>query len=136
LGPGDYGYKLIKKIFRARWCQWAFARIHPNLGIGIADYFSRSSRKSGAQADQVFVGKEHEWLASYCEGLEQAKARDFYIFGHRHLPMQLRLSTGATYFNLGDWISQFTFGVLDRDGFRLERFEGQTTIYSNIEASL
>src|SRR5688572_24803200 len=46
LGPGDYQYKIIKWFFNSRLCQWLFARIHPNLGIGIAKYWSRKSRIS------------------------------------------------------------------------------------------
>ncbi|NNF35008.1 MAG: UDP-2,3-diacylglucosamine diphosphatase, partial [Saprospiraceae bacterium] len=44
LGPGDHGYKFIKSIFSNRFCQWLFARIHPNLGIRIMKYVSGRSR--------------------------------------------------------------------------------------------
>ncbi len=133
LGPGDHGYKFIKKVFRAKFLQWLFARLHPNFGIGLADYFSQISRKSGQEADRTFLGKDGEWLAIYCEELEQSAKRDFYIFGHRHLPMQIRLSTGAIYYNLGDWIRYFTYGVLDNNGFKLLGYHSDPTIYSNIK---
>ncbi len=131
LGPGDHGYKFLKKVFRAEWSQWLFARFHPNFGIGLADFFSRISRKSGQENDRIFLGKEAEWLAIYCEELELKTHHDYYIFGHRHLPMDLRLSTGATYFNLGDWITNFTYGVLDETGFSLKAYGSNPKIYSN-----
>ena len=46
LGPGDTGYKLIKKVFTSAICQWLFARLHPNFGIGFAHFWSRKSRCS------------------------------------------------------------------------------------------
>ena len=65
LGPGDRSYKIIKYIFRNRLCQWAFARLHPNFGIGLAKLFSRKSRASTGKNDEIFLGKEKEWLYLY-----------------------------------------------------------------------
>ena len=65
LGPGDYGYKIIKRVFASKLCQWLFARIHPNLGISIANFWSRRSRISSAEQDEVFLGNDEEWLVIY-----------------------------------------------------------------------
>src|SRR5947207_6164311 len=62
LGPGDYGYKFIKKIFASRISQWLFARLHPNLGVGMANYWSRKSRINTGDYDEKYLGEEKEWL--------------------------------------------------------------------------
>lgn len=118
LGPGDRGYKFIKKVFAARWSQWLFARLHPNFGIGLANYFSRKSRAATGDNDSKFLGKENEWLYTYCMEQEQEKSRDYYIFGHRHLPLELPINDRAIYYNLGEWINYNTY--LTFDGTKVE----------------
>jgi UDP-2,3-diacylglucosamine hydrolase len=124
LGPGDRGYKFLKKVFAARWSQWCFARLHPNFGIGLANYFSRKSRAATGDADSKFLGEENEWLVSFCKEELQKKHNDFFIFGHRHLPMDIQLTENARYINLGEWLNYCTYGVFDGENMVLERFEG------------
>jgi UDP-2,3-diacylglucosamine hydrolase len=124
LGPGDNGYKFIKKIFANRFFQWCFARIHPNLGIGMANYWSRKSRAKGKEP-QVFLGEEQEWLVQYCK--DQLNTNDqpihYFVFGHRHLPIEHNLSESSTYINLGDWINHSTYAVLESNKINLIQFE-------------
>lgn len=118
LGPGDHGYKFIKKIFRNRLNQWLFARIHPNTGIKLMRYFSTKSRDSEEES-QAFLGADKEWLVQYCESEITNKKVDYFIFGHRHLPIDYTLSNGHTrYINCGEWISQCHY--VKYDGQRLE----------------
>jgi UDP-2,3-diacylglucosamine hydrolase len=123
LGPGDRMYKLLKKLFAARWSQWCFARLHPNFGIGLANFFSRKSRASTGDSDSLFLGKENEWLAIYCEETLKQKAFHYFVFGHRHLPMDVVLSTGARYINLGEWLHFNTYAVFDGENLSLKKFE-------------
>ena len=58
LGPGDYGYKFIKRVFANPFLQWCFARLHPNLGIGLADFLSKRSRAKTGHKDAVLVTLE------------------------------------------------------------------------------
>jgi UDP-2,3-diacylglucosamine hydrolase len=113
LGPGDHGYKFIKKIFRNRFCQWAFGVLHPDWGIQLANYFSRKSRLKTGEADSIFLGEENEWLVQYSKEVLQQQQIDYFIFGHRHLPMDIELQEGSRYINLGDWIKHFTYATLD-----------------------
>jgi UDP-2,3-diacylglucosamine hydrolase len=119
LGPGDKGYKFLKKVFENKFCQWMFARLHPNFGIGLANYSSRSSRAKTGHEDEVFLGEENEWLVIYSKEQQSVNPVDFYIFGHRHLPLHIQIDNQALYYNLGDWIRYKTFGVLDENGFEL-----------------
>ncbi|MFC4263243.1 UDP-2,3-diacylglucosamine diphosphatase [Ferruginibacter yonginensis] len=113
LGPGDKGYKFIKKVFRNPISTWLFGILPPNIGMGLADYFSRKSRAKTGHTDEVFLGEENEWLVVYCKEVLQKTPYDYFIFGHRHLPLQIQLNPQSTYINLGDWIKYFTYAVFD-----------------------
>lgn len=121
LGPGDRGYKFIKKVFAAKWSQWMFARLHPNFGIALANYFSRKSRIATGDSDSKFLGEDNEWLVQYCKEQEGINPQDYYIFGHRHLPMTIRINERAVYINLGEWIHYNTYAVFD--GFEVKLLE-------------
>lgn len=118
LGPGDKGYKLIKKIFRNQFCQWAFARLHPNFGIALAKYFSKTSRNSTGGEDSTLHALDQEWLYQFTKSAQGLKHRDLYIFGHRHLPLKFEIEN-TTYFNLGEWLNFCTFGRFDGEKFEL-----------------
>ena len=128
LGPGDQGYKFIKKVFRNPICQWLFARLHPNFGIGLANFFSRKSRAATGEQDAVFYGEDKEMLIQFCKHKSAKKHYDFFIFGHRHLPIDFLISENSRYINIGDWITYFTFGVFDGETLELKTFEGEDRI--------
>ena len=120
LGPGDYGYKFIKKVFASKVCQWLFARLHPNFGIAVANFWSRKSRKVNGNSDEKFLGEENEWLAIYAKEILQKEHFDYFIFGHRHLPMQIQLTENSLYINIGDWIKHNTYAVFDGVELKME----------------
>ncbi len=109
LGPGDKGYKFLKKVFANKFCQWSFARLHPNFGIWLADRSSKSSRAKTGSSDETFLGEENEWLVHYSKEQLTKKHYDYFIFGHRHLPMEIKIGENSTYFNLGEWINYNTY---------------------------
>src|SRR6185436_13853205 len=111
LGPGDHGYKFIKKVFASPISQWLFARLHPNFGIGVANYFSKKSRVATGISDEKFLGEEKEWLVIHSKELLEKNHYDYLIFGHRHLPLDLKINGGSRYVNLGDWIRYNSYGV-------------------------
>ncbi|MFO7830293.1 MAG: UDP-2,3-diacylglucosamine diphosphatase [Bacteroidales bacterium] len=120
LGPGDNSYKLLKKIFASRFSQWLFARFHPNIGIWIANTWSTHSRYS--REITPYEGENKEWLILYSKKLLQSENYDFMIYGHRHLPMDLKLTENCRYINLGDWITNFTYAVFDGKNLELKKF--------------
>lgn len=133
LGPGDYGYKFIKKVFSNSFFQWCFARLHPNFGIGVANFFSRKSRAKTGDSDSVFEGKENEWLATYCEEVLRNQPIDFFIFGHRHLPLDLEIGSKSRYINLGDWLKYNTFAVLEGNELVLNTFPSNSPYFKSID---
>ncbi|MFT6816008.1 MAG: UDP-2,3-diacylglucosamine hydrolase [Sphingobacteriales bacterium] len=120
LGPGDKNYKLLKKVFASPFCQWLYARLHPNLALGIADYWSSKSRASQGDV-QTFLGEDKEWLIQHSKEILETKHFDYFVYGHRHLPLTVPLNDKSTYINLGDWIRYFTFAKFD--GQKLELIE-------------
>lgn len=114
LGPGDKGYKFIKKVFSSKTCQWLFARLHPNLGVGVANYFSNKSRTANGISDEKFLGEEKEWLVQFAkEELKKDPEINYFIFGHRHLPLDIKINENTRYINLGDWIRYNSYAVFD-----------------------
>ncbi len=123
LGPGDRGYKFIKKVFRSKISQWFFARLHPNFGIGLANYWSRKSRKHTGDADAKFYGESKEMLIQYCKRKAQEKPYNFFVFGHRHYPIDFKINEQSRYINTGDWIVYFTYAVFDGETMELKTYK-------------
>ena len=122
LGPGDYGYKFIKKVFANKLAQWLFARIHPNTGIGLMKFFSRRSRIATGTSDDVYLGDDKEWLMIYSREVLQKEHYDYFVFGHRHMPLDKSLSDNSRYINLGEWINHFTYAVYDGQELQLKKY--------------
>jgi UDP-2,3-diacylglucosamine hydrolase len=122
LGPGDRIYKLIKKIFANKVAQWMFGFIHPDLGIGFANYCSRNSRIRQNKREDKFLG-EDEWLLIFSRELEKKEHHDYYIFGHRHLPLDIKVGDHSRYINLGEWVNYSTYAVFDGVDVQLKEFE-------------
>lgn len=123
LGPGDRGYKFLKKVLRNRFCQWCFARLHPNFGIWLAERTSKTSRVHTGTSDEKFLGEEKEWLIHFCREELKKKHYDYFVFGHRHLPLEFDLSKDSKYFNLGEWINYCTYLVVDQGGVSLKKWD-------------
>ena len=122
LGPGDHGYKMLKKIFRNPVCQWLFGILPPNIGMGLANFMSLRSRAQTGATEEAFLGEDKEWLIIHCKELLQKKFFDFFVFGHRHLPIDHRLTTESRYINLGDWIRYFTYAEFDGEELQLKKY--------------
>jgi UDP-2,3-diacylglucosamine hydrolase len=120
LGPGDHGYKTIKKLFRNPLSKFLFGLIPPFFGISLAEYFSKSSRASTGERDEKFLGEENEWLILYCREKLKEHAYDYFVFGHRHLPIDFQLNEKSRYINLGDWIKYDSYAVLDGTALHLK----------------
>ena len=121
-GPGDNGYKFLKKLFRNPLCQWMFGILPPYFGLGIANYFSKKSRELASKKVEVFLGEENEWLIIYCKEVLQKEQYDYFIFGHRHLPIDYTLNENSHYINLGEWINYDSYAVFNGETTELKYF--------------
>lgn len=123
LGPGDKGYKRLKKLFTNKLAQQGFKFLHPWIGVGIANYFSKKSRLAQGGGGPPFLGEENEWLVQYCRRKLENEHFDYFVFGHRHLPLDIKLNENSRYINTGDWISHFSYAIFDGTDLHLRYFE-------------
>ena len=122
LGPGDKGYKRMKKVFTNPFFRWIFRWAHPDIGMGIAQHLSVKNKLISGEDDATFLGEDKEWLVQYSKKKLESKHHDYFVFGHRHLPLEIQLNNTSKYINLGDWITYYTYGVFDGVTFELKTY--------------
>jgi UDP-2,3-diacylglucosamine hydrolase len=122
LGPGDKGYKRMKKVFTNSFSKWLYRWLHPDIGIKLAQYLSVKNKLISGDDDVKFLGEENEWLVQYCKQKLQKKHIDYFLFGHRHLPMEINLAPNSKYINTGDWITHFTYAVFNGNEIMLKSY--------------
>jgi UDP-2,3-diacylglucosamine hydrolase len=123
LGPHDKGYKRMKKVFTFPLFKWMFRWLHPDLGVKLGQYMSVKNKMISGDEDFKFLGEDREWLVQYCKRKLESKHYDFFVFGHRHLPLDIQLQENSKYYNLGDWINFYTYGAFDKEGFSLLEYK-------------
>ncbi len=121
LGPGDIKFKFLKRIFTSAFFQWCFARLHPNFGLLLAHKWSIGSRYSQGTTPEYF-GDNKEWLVLFAKEKLKQEYFDFFIFGHRHLMLNIQLEKGSRFINLGDWIKKFSYAVFDGEEILLKQY--------------
>jgi len=122
LGPGDKGYKRMKKVFTNPVSKWLFRWLHPDIGVRVAQYLSVKNKLISGDDDATFLGEENEWLVQYCKRKLETKHYNYFVFGHRHLPLEINLNANSKYINLGDWIVYYTYGVFDGETLELKTY--------------
>ena len=122
LGPGDHGYKFIKKVFASRICQWLFARVHPNLGMRVGNYLSRRSRIATGTSEDKYLGNEREFLTIFAKEILKKEKFDYFIFGHRHMTLDIDLGEGSRYINPGEWVNDSAYAVFDGEALEIRRY--------------
>ncbi|MCO6496551.1 MAG: UDP-2,3-diacylglucosamine diphosphatase [Chitinophagaceae bacterium] len=123
LGPGDHKYKFLKKIFRNKVAQFCFGALPPSWGMGLANYFSRKSRAATGSSDAEFLGEDKEWLIIHCKETLKKEHFDYFIFGHRHLPLEIPVGNNSIYINTGDWIKYNSYAVFDGEQTTLQYYK-------------
>lgn len=127
LGPGDHGYKFLKKVMGNRFNQWLFRWIHPDIGARIALYFSRQSRLANMVKEnrqEPMNSITDEMLYKHAEQLaKNGLGIDCFIFGHRHLPVITEINGQAKFILLGDWLTNFSYAEFDGKDVSLKFFK-------------
>lgn len=123
LGPGDKGYKRMKKVFTNKFCKWLFRWLHPDIGVRLAQYLSVKNKLISGDEDVTFLGEDNEWLVQYCKRKLTQEKYDYFVFGHRHLPLEINLDEHSKYFNLGDWIHYYTYGEFNGNHFQIKEYK-------------
>ena len=120
LGNFDKKYKFLKKLFTNPFLQWLLARFHPNFTMNIALSWAGSSRKYSNPPK--YKGDDKEWLVLYSKSVLKEEYFDFFVYGHRHLATNVKLSENSRLINLGEWINLFTYGIFDGEEMKINKF--------------
>ncbi len=114
LGPREGHYKFLKAIFDNKILQWLYARLHPNFTTMLAHQWANKSRY--IKGDIIpFKGEEKEKLMLFAKDMLKKEHFDYFVFGHRHLPLNIKLNNNSSFICLGDWFHHFTYAVFDGD---------------------
>lgn len=125
LGPTGFVDQLLQRTFNSRFLRVLFASVHPRRGIAFGKNWSINNRRRHGLYEP-FEGPEKEEIAVYiCKRLAK-KHYDFFIFGHRHLALDMRLSETSRYINTGEWIEAYSYAVFDGTDVSLHSFKGPT----------
>jgi UDP-2,3-diacylglucosamine hydrolase len=122
LGLTDKGYRLLKNIFTSKTLQWLYARIHPNCATSFAHFWSKKSRFAKGISVE-YKGEDKEELIIYAREMLKKEHFDYFIFGHRHIPLEYSLNEKSKLFLLGDWIVNNTYAVFDGENVHLKRYQ-------------
>ena len=121
LTKNEKTYNIMKKIFHNRVAQWFFRWLHPDIGIKIAEIWSRQSRKS--RSDNRVLVPEKERLVDWAIEKLKKEYFDFFIFGHRHIEKDMKIKEKSRVIYLGDWVKIFSYGVWDGNNFELKYYK-------------
>jgi UDP-2,3-diacylglucosamine hydrolase len=123
LGPDDKGYKRMKKVFTNPVAKWFFRWLHPDIGVRLAQYFSVKNKLISGDDDAKYLGDDKEWLVQYAHRKLENDHYNHFIFGHRHLPLEIELNDTSKYTNLGDWVNFYTYAEFDGEELSLKEFK-------------
>lgn len=120
LGDGSRTFHLLRKIFHSHFLRRCFSAVHPRWTIPLAHAWSNSSREKGGIAD--YLGEENEHLVLFSkQTLKEIPDLNYFIYGHRHIMLDLPVAAQTNVIILGDWISYFSYAVFDGERVKLER---------------
>ena len=122
LGPGQWGFKMLKWLFENKIAQWCYSRLHPNATIGFAKSWSKRSRYAKG-VSTPFLGEDKEYLLLHAREKLREESFDYFVFGHRHLPRIFDLEGGSRVVYLGDWIENFSYAIFDGSEMTLHKLD-------------
>lgn len=122
VGEMRRSYRMMRRLFRNRFAQWLYAGIHPRWTVGFAHAWSKHSRLHGCKAPDCTTLPDDDRLVEFARGYMQANGPvDFFIFGHRHQLVDMKLNDESRLIILGDAFSLMTYGVWNGRDFALKR---------------
>lgn len=122
LAKNDWGYRLMKGVFENKVAQWFFSKIHPNIAMAFGQAWSKKSRYSKGLAED-FMGEDKEHQILFAREFLKTNTVDFFIFGHRHIAMDFKLSDSSKLINLGEWIQTNSYAEYNGDRLELKYYQ-------------
>ena len=147
----DWKTRLLFALFRSRLLRRAATLLHPNLFVPFGRNWAKHSRLKRIKSDvprfagevknpvgyesfdfeeTPYMGEDKEGLVLYAKDyLRSHPSINFFLFGHRHIDLDLMLSRDCRLVILGEWMSLFTYAEWDGEHFTVENFiEGETML--------
>lgn len=107
----------LRKIFHSPFLQSCYRSLPPSWGNKIGYEWAKRSRLKELQNPCPYKGEDKEELVLFAKEQEKQSAhRDYYIFGHRHIELDLQIPSGSRVIILGDCFKQWTYAKLDHHG--------------------
>jgi len=128
IGPGDYSYKILRYIFKNKILRWFFGKIHPDIAMYLGKKWSKHSRYAKGLTAEPIKNFKKELQIIHAFELSEKENYDYIIYGHRHIPYIFKLNNKTTLINLGDWITNYTYGILENNNFHLKSLFNNTEI--------
>lgn len=120
LGDRPWNQRLMSYTFRARWVQWLFSLLHPDLALAFGQTWSRSNRHSRPIRHQ-FRG-EQEPIVKFAREMLQKRPVDLFVCGHIHCAEYYPLNNHSAIAFLGEWMEDPVYGILGEEGFQLKKY--------------
>lgn len=120
LSTDDHGFEFIRKIFHSKTLQKIFRYVPPQIGQNLGYWWSKKSRENISEEDNKYKGEEKEDIVLFSKKYVQTHDVDYLVFGHRHIILNLQLSSGEQVIILGDFVTIFSYGVFDGNSFSIE----------------
>jgi UDP-2,3-diacylglucosamine hydrolase len=131
LGDEDRKFRFLRSLFRNKFLQCMFSALHPRWSVDLGLEWAKHSRlKREDGKEPPYMGENKEYLVRYSKSyLHTHPNINFFIFGHRHIELDLMLSRTARIIILGDWIRQFTYVEFDGQQLSMNNYiEGETKL--------
>lgn len=108
-----HGNKIDRRLWTSFWEKLLTSKInhalyrliHPDIGVFLAQGIAYLSRKQKHNPNLPKMFEDHA-----CIMLKQA---DIAILGHSHIPAFKKYPNNKYYLNIGDWVNNFSYGVID-----------------------
>lgn len=130
LDSHEKSYLFLRALFRNKICQKCFAAIHPRWGMSFGFNWAKNSRRKHENGELQFAGKDKDGIALFAKDyLKGHPEINYFLFGHRHIDVDVALNPTCRFIILGDWIDKFTYAVFDGEDLTIKHFiEGETVL--------
>lgn len=126
LGDESKKFHLMRNIFHNKFIKKCFSGIHPRWTVPLAHAWSKNSRDNGGLVE--YLGEDKEYLVKFSKHeLKTVPDINYFIYGHRHILLDLPIAEHSSVIILGDWIRHFSYAEFDGEELSLKKFD-ETTI--------
>lgn len=123
LSAKEKGFELLRKIFHSTTCQKLFRYVPPQIGQEFGYRWSKRNRERILHLENNYLGEEKEDLVVFAKKYAESHDIDFFVFGHRHVALDLQIRNQKRVIMLGDFVAIFSYGRFDGENFFLEYWE-------------